>query len=649
MALKGHKCEILITEECVGDSMAKNVSKFVQAARMESLEKNLRRMKKAADVRNVDFDYSIGPLVTQEITMGEYDEMWDTNEGYKWLPLKNLEAKQRDDTQVFSEKQWVQLRDMLQSEKKSWRNKKHPNFSFTTETLPEELKGMLNADGWLPHSCKSRYTLTTDNKGNMTYVRNENPLDSYDFGTLSAVGLKNQRGFRRILNLKEWRESQAEHPNDKSKWVEPIYSKEYIFQATETKYRVGHVVNINYGDFADSTWEVLAVLDPLLSMYFGKKEEPYLIKKMPHLTEDGSDEEDVHELLPTEIDSLCEHCNTRRERKKLVAVRDKETGEIRRVGTNCLFEYTDIQPELILKLYQTLETPMFGNPDYRYALEQYDLYDFIVRAHRVFGFNGIYQKKMGWTLYEIKNGFQSPVVGEEWVQEEGWAKPQLQYQFNRELSFFGRWVWDKKTKPLSDFSEYNLRKHGMESLPLTPEVEEVASEIISYCANLEGKSDFERNLKAIAEHGVVSKKNSGMAASMWFVWNKAKEDGRLEAMFGTPTQEEVDEDVVPDMSIHIGEIGERIEFTSVLMRKSSREGMWGTTHMMVFQTVESDDSIYPAGCEVVWWASTKKQLPNVGDVVRVRGTVKKHGEFKDVQNTTIGRGHLTILDEWDES
>ncbi len=574
----------------------KRVTKFAQAHRIANFEKNLKRMKRAADARKVHFEYNIAPLITQTMNREEYLEAWG-KDGYKWDAANQY---------PMGSEERFKIQKMLDAEESSWKAYPRPNVSLKREELPSELKDIVDDDNFYAYS----------------------PINGHpEYASFGGLRLG------QVLNLEEVRNDGAS----------PIYDPTYIIIQRPIYKRRGHVVNVEYGDFADSSWEVLAVLEPLLQMYFGKKKQPYIINKMPHLDEGLSEGEEVniHELLPSEVASVCEHCNTVRERKKLVLVKNKETGELRTVGTNCLFEYTNIEPELIMKLYQTLNTPLYGPSDYRHSLEQYDLHDFIVRAHRLFGYNGVYQKKMGWTIFDTQNRFVHPLIGFEWEEAEGDARPKKKYLWDENISFFGDWEWDK-TNFHFVFSEDNLRKSGKPSLPLTPEVEEVASEIITYCANLEGRSDFERNLKLIAENGIATKKNSGLAASMWFVWNRAREEGKLASMFGVQPIEEASVEDIP-VSEHLGEIGERIEFTGVLMRKSSRESQWGMTHLLVFTTVEGGN--YPAGSEVVWWASTNKRLPNVGDLVRVRGTVKRHGEFKGVPNTTIGRGHLTILEE----
>jgi hypothetical protein len=562
--------------------MTNSISKFAQAHRVANFEKNLKRMKRAGDARNVEFSYSIGPLLTQTMSRDEYMEAWGMgvpSDGYKWDTARKLPSE--------SPQRRKQM-DMLIAEKRSWNRYKQPNLFLTRNELSGELIDIVDSPNFTPYT----YPFAGVRRGRAT-----NPQEVRDGG-------------------------------------EPTYDPTFVVKQSDIYKRRGHIVSVQYGDFADSEWEVLAVLEPLTSNYFERGEQHYLINKMPHLEEGDIEELEVHTLIPEVIDSECEHCNTRRQRKQLLLVRNRETEEVRRVGTTCLMEYTNIDPSIIMKFYQTIDTPTYGDPTIRRSLEQYDLFDFIGKAHRLFGYNNVYEKRMGWTLFY--GVFYSPIL-------EG-ADPSIDgLVLDESISYLVPFDYGSSmTNPFAKFSQLRLSERGKPALPMSEEVVDVASEIISYCANLEGRSDFERNLKIIAQNGIVTKKNSGLAASMWFVWNKAIEDGKLESMFGNIAPEEISEDEEGPLSHHIGELGERIEFTGILMRKSARESHWGTTHLLVFTSIADDN--YPAGCEVVWWASTNKRLPDVGDTVKVRGTVKRHGEFKGVENTTIGRGHLTILE-----
>ena len=355
-------------------------------------------------------------------------------------------------------------------------------------------------------------------------------------------------------------------------------------------------VNIEHSDFSPSGWSALAILEK------AEGSNRVLIKKIPDI------EENLIDFIPDEWNGDCQHCNVDRKRNSTILVKSPK-GEVKQVGTSCLFEYTGIDPQLIASFYAAMEckvkypTPWSeeawqayleylgemgygGEKNQSYASE-WPLMEFIVICHRFFGYKGAYIKGMGNTILNscaLKRGDRYYLAP---------CPPPINYKVSN-------------TTP--------------QMLPSSEEHYEVASEIITYIKNLKAKTDFEYNLQTVVVGDFVSKKNAGFAAAMWFVWNRAKEHGRLEQVFN-PTESEGN---------HLGVVGERIEFVATITKKVGSMGHFGETTMFVFQTSEGD--------EVIWWSSSqRKDLPEVGDKVTVKGRVKKHGDFNGKKNTNITR------------
>jgi hypothetical protein len=92
----------------------------------------------------------------------------------------------------------------------------------------------------------------------------------------------------------------------------------------------------------------------------------------------------------------------------------------------------------------------------------------------------------------------------------------------------------------------------------------------------------------------------------------------------------------------VAEVGKRIELDVTLEWAFQFEGNWGTTTLYKFTDAE--------GNVIVWWAS-KPFCPGpvnpdhhivneeieVGQRVRVKGTVKKHEEREGIKQTTLSR------------
>ncbi len=341
-------------------------------------------------------------------------------------------------------------------------------------------------------------------------------------------------------------------------------------------------VNIEHSDFSPSGWSALAILEK------AEGSNRVLIKKIPDV------EDNLIDYIPDEWNGDCQHCKMNRKRNSTILVKSPE-GEVKQVGTSCLFEYTGIDPQLIASFYAAMESkknyPMpwdedsgGGKPSYS---PEWPLIEFLIICHRFFGFKGAYIKKMGNVILNS-------------------------CALKREDNYY------LAPCPLPD--NYRVNNTTPQMLHPSEEHYEVADEIITYIKNLKAKTDFEYNLQTVVVGDFVSKKTAGFAAAMWFVWNRAKEQGRLEELFN-PTEAKGE---------HLGVIGERIEFDATVTKKVGSIGYFGETTMFIFQTDDGD--------EVIWWSSSKKKdLPQVGDYVNVKGRVKKHGDFKGKKNTSITR------------
>ena len=78
----------------------------------------------------------------------------------------------------------------------------------------------------------------------------------------------------------------------------------------------------------------------------------------------------------------------------------------------------------------------------------------------------------------------------------------------------------------------------------------------------------------------------------------------------------------------VGEIKERIDFEGEVEFEMTRDGYYGVTHIIKIRSTE--------GNVFTWFASGWQNLAK-GDRVKVRGTVKKHDEYKGVKQTVLSR------------
>jgi hypothetical protein len=156
------------------------------------------------------------------------------------------------------------------------------------------------------------------------------------------------------------------------------------------------------------------------------------------------------------------------------------------------------------------------------------------------------------------------------------------------------------------------------------EAREEAQRLLDFARTIDGDSDYAENLRAAAAGDSVSFRNIPLLASAVAAYRMRQEqDQRRRA-----EREETGE------SEHIGTVGEKIE--NVPARVLSTRLIDGFRGPSTLFTLMTED-----GNVVKWFASgNKMDLCAVGDTVKVKGTIKAHGEFRGVKETTLTRAKI---------
>lgn len=91
----------------------------------------------------------------------------------------------------------------------------------------------------------------------------------------------------------------------------------------------------------------------------------------------------------------------------------------------------------------------------------------------------------------------------------------------------------------------------------------------------------------------------------------------------------------------MGRLGQRLEFDVTVDEVRLLEGFYGSTTLYKFVT-DVDDVL-------LWFSSVKKTPLRLGVRLRIRGTVKRHGEYQGQKETRLTRVHvIKRLDEYGE-
>lgn len=142
--------------------------------------------------------------------------------------------------------------------------------------------------------------------------------------------------------------------------------------------------------------------------------------------------------------------------------------------------------------------------------------------------------------------------------------------------------------------------------------------------NAQAGSDYLHNLRAVARTGVVGFRSAGIAASMVTAYERAQGVARKRA-----------ERAARPASVHVGTVGKRETFSNLALDfVTGYDTQYGYTTVLKFIT--------DAGAVLTWKASnTDIVRGDVGKRYDVKGTVKKHDEYKGQKQTLLSRCTVT--------
>lgn len=188
--------------------------------------------------------------------------------------------------------------------------------------------------------------------------------------------------------------------------------------------------------------------------------------------------------------------------------------------------------------------------------------------------------------------------------------------------------------------------YGTASTRITPPTAEdyaLAKQVAEWLGTLaenEQSSDYLYNLGIYGKAGVVNAKGMGIVASAPQAFNR-----ELAKRANSSSRDQA-------VSKHVGKEGERLTLKVRLVAIHDSWGTFGATYIHKFEVAEGLD----AGACLTWFGSNHLRTvvaereglygPEVnhkpGDIFWVKGTVKRHGEFKEVKETTLSRVDVVL-------
>jgi hypothetical protein len=298
-----------------------------------------------------------------------------------------------------------------------------------------------------------------------------------------------------------------------------------------------------------------------------------------------------------ECSPVCEHCNTRRARKDTFVVLNRETGDQKQIGKNCLQDYLGIDPRAAIAKCafefasgdDLEEFGSFGDFHWSQTLE--------------------YLLTVTCTSIRIDGWLSKGAAGEH--QESTATRVALLWHF----------------RPNKEQREEIERMRSK----LRPEDRELALKVIAWARALDTKgSDYLHNLKvACAKDELHNPRHVGLICSAVAAYNR---DQELETRRRAELQSR-------KASKHVGSKGERLRNlkASVLLVRDLGESQWGHNILYKFLTIDGD---------VLTWITGKELEIAQGRAVEITATVKDHKEYQGILETALTRA---VVDEIEDA
>lgn len=286
-----------------------------------------------------------------------------------------------------------------------------------------------------------------------------------------------------------------------------------------------------------------------------------------------------------DMDRSCDHCGYKRRRKRVFLLENENTGEHMQVGSTCLNDF-------------------LGHPS---AL---DLAEFYARLK---------------SLREL----EKPTVGGYWILGDADAIELEKYLAYVDSAIESNgWLSRSKAYHSREESTADLSLHAYrqgcfrldQDRTVTPVPSKEVKDAIEWAAGIEDPdNDYLHNISVIANSEYIKPSHIGYAASILPAYRRH---------VANAAARNTDSD-------WIGEEGERVEREVVLKDVKEFPDSWnpGCIRRM-YKMVDADQNI------LVWWTGSAKLANKKGERFVMRGTVKKHGDFKGTKQTTVNRVHI---------
>lgn len=288
------------------------------------------------------------------------------------------------------------------------------------------------------------------------------------------------------------------------------------------------------------------------------------------------------------VDTRCDHCGTKRNRKDTYLIHNTVTGEFKQVGKTCLKDFTNgLSAEAVTSYVAWFDELIKGEattPGFKHYYPVEEVLQYAVESVRLYGYTKTYSE--GLSTVEV-------------------VKEQM-------FKLFG---WENRIR--EDNFDFNHEGN-----------KEKVEKILSWVPSLTDEFGYNTNLKAVCHKEFCESRDFGLVCSAVAVYNREM-DRRARQEFTRRTDEK---------SVWVGSEGERIELRDLHVRLlTSWDTQFGYTYLYKLTSPDGNVFTWKTG---KWLGSSDCISDNTK--VSLKGTVKAHTEYKGVMQTELTR--CKILD-----
>lgn len=296
------------------------------------------------------------------------------------------------------------------------------------------------------------------------------------------------------------------------------------------------------------------------------------------------------------VGPLCDHCNKIRGRKDTYLLRCDADGSFKQIGKQCVRDFIGYPVENFLAMAQCTSDAVPSDSDSDYGGSSNSSY-IPVKAY----------------LAHVSAC----------IRAYGWCSRKESANRDDATPTSAAALVNMFTKRSASFTPVELIEQDF----LT------ANDALEWAKSLNPRSDFDHNMKVLADNQTIEHRNSGIVAYFIPGMLKAKEI-EFERIARKTS-------LGLTNSVHVGAIGDKLNIQAVLYGYNVIEGAYGATTIYKFRG--DDGNVYTwfssRGVEGLGsYAATHRQR------VVLKGTVKSHGEYEGVKNTVLTHCKVNIVD-----